>query len=414
MGRFLFSLTGGYGHFHPVVPPARALQQKGHDVAFAVGARLRPQVEAAGFDVFEVGGNIATDPEYQRFQAERSTIRLGLENELFAYPRLFCGMASRLRTPELVEICRSWHPDMLIREGAEYGAILAAEHLGLPHATVAFAAALKSMPIFEREAAAYIDPVRQQWGLAPDPHLESLYRYLYIAYSPPGFSLQEVSDTGIASFVPATTHFIRPNFFDQADDEGLPDWVAGLAQQPTIYVTLGTEVNKEPELYPNVLQTMIEGLRDAPANLIVTLGRDKDPADFGPQPANVHIERYIPQSLLLPHCDIMVMHGGSNSVLAALDNGLPLVVVPLIADQFFNAHVTQTIQLGKVVQLEQLSPGTIRAAAEEVLRNPAYRRTAKRLQAEMQSLPDQKYAVELIERVAAECEPVTTAAAGRR
>ena len=57
-----------------------------------------------------------------------------------------------------------------------------------------------------------------------------------------------------------------------------------------MYVTLGTEVNKTPELYPSVLQTITNGLRDLPVNLIVTLGRDKEPVDFGPQPANVHIE----------------------------------------------------------------------------------------------------------------------------
>ena len=140
-------------------------------------------------------------------------------------------------------------------------------------------------------------------------------------------------------------------------------------------------MNKEPDLYPGVLQTIIAGLRDLPMNLIVTLGRDKDPADFGPQPANVHIERYIPQSLLLPHCDLMVMHGGSNSLLAALDVGLPMVVVPLIADQFFNAEVMENLRLGKVVQTwrlgnqdvwnwAQLTPASVRAAVEEVLAQP--------------------------------------------
>ena len=126
--------------------------------------------------------------------------------------------------------------------------------------------------------------------------------------------------------IPATTYFIRAQFFDNASGEGLPEWVAQLPAQPTTYVTLGTEVNGEPELYPSVMRTIIEGLRDAPLNLIVTLGRDKDPADFGPQPPNVHIERYIPQTLLLPHCDLMVLHAGSNSLLAALDAGLPLVL----------------------------------------------------------------------------------------
>src|SRR5205085_7310297 len=121
-----------------------------------------------------------------------------------------------------------------------------------------------------------------------------------------------------------------------------------------------------------------------------------------PLPANVHIERYIPQSLLLPHCDLMVMHAGSNSLLAALDHGLPLVLVPLIADQFFNAHIAQRLQLGQVVQRAQLTPATMRAAVEEVLGNPLYRQNVGRLRAEMRALPDQQYAVQLVEQVAAE------------
>jgi MGT family glycosyltransferase len=148
-----------------------------------------------------------------------------------------------------------------------------------------------------------------------------------------------------------------------------------------------------------VLQTIIAGLRDAPLNLIVTVGQDKDPADFGPQPANVYIERYIPQSLLLSQCDLMVMHGGSNSLLAALDIGLPVVVVPLIADQFFNAHIIQSLQMGQVVQLGQLTPTSIRAVVEDALVNPLYRQNVGRLQAELHSLPDQQYAVTLVERV---------------
>jgi UDP:flavonoid glycosyltransferase YjiC (YdhE family) len=147
--------------------------------------------------------------------------------------------------------------------------------------------------------------------------------------------------------------------------------------------------------------------------LIVTLGRDKDPADFGPQPANVHIERYIPQSQLLRRCDLAVMHGGSNSLLQALDAGLPMVLVPLIADQFYNAQVAQSLRLGQVVQtwrpgrlgqvdLAQLAPATFRMAVEEVLSNPLYRRNVARLQAEMHALPDQQHAVALVEKVEAE------------
>jgi UDP:flavonoid glycosyltransferase YjiC (YdhE family) len=91
---------------------------------------------------------------------------------------------------------------------------------------------------------------------------------------------------------------------------------------------------------------------------------------------------------------------------AALDVGLPMVVVPLIADQFFNANVAQSLRLGQVVQREQLTPASIRAAVEEVLQNPGYGQNVGRLQAEMHALPGQGYAVELVERVAAERGPV--------
>lgn len=404
--RFLFSCIGGYGHLHPLVPLAHALQQAGHEVAFAVGSTLQRVVEPAGFRVFPTGGYSQPDPEEQQIRTQLATMPPGLETELFIYTRLFCGVSPRLRTPQLVEIAKEWQPDMLIREAGEYGAVIAAEHLGLPHATVAFATALKGMALFERDAAAQLDPLRQSWGLEPDPQLTAIYRYLCLSYSPPTFSLQKIGEAELPDAVPVTTHFIRPDIFDQADQQGLPDWISELPDRPTVYITLGTEVNKDPQFYPGLLQTIIAGLREAEINLIVTLGRDKDPADFGPQPPNVHIEPYIPQSLLLKRCDLIVMHGGSNTLLAAVDDSLPMVIVPLIADQFFNAEVVQNLRLGKVVQQDQLTTDNIRAAVDEVLTNPTYRQNTARLQAEMRNLPDQSYAVELVERVAAKREPV--------
>jgi hypothetical protein len=134
---------------------------------------------------------------------------------------------------------------MLIRDASQYSAVIAAEHLGLPHAVVAFAAALHTMTIFEREAAAQLDPIRQRWGLPSDSTLASLYRYLYLAYSPPSFGQHDVglvagqhpARAGVDSAIPPTSHFIRPHIFDNASNERLPDWVAGLLVQPTIYTS---------------------------------------------------------------------------------------------------------------------------------------------------------------------------------
>lgn len=80
----------------------------------------------------------------------------------------------------------------------------------------------------------------------------------------------------------------------------MPEWLTRLDSAPTVYATLGTIYNMESG---DIFQRVLAGLRSLPLNLIVTVGRDIDPAEFGPQPANVHIERYA-QALLLPYCDL--------------------------------------------------------------------------------------------------------------
>jgi UDP:flavonoid glycosyltransferase YjiC (YdhE family) len=399
--RFLFSSGAGYGHFHPLVPLASALERAGHEVAFTGTPALQKRMESTGFRFFLLDVDRTVEPEFQALKARLETMPLNLETEIYAYPRLFVGLGTRLTTHGLVDVCRSWQPDMVVREASAYAGVIAAEHMGIPHATVAIAAALRCMAVFEQEAADFLDPLRQAWGLPPDPGLVALYRNLLLSYSPPSFGTQELGERWGRCDIPDTTHFIRAAFYDASGNESLPDWVEHLPARPTVYLTLGTEVNKEPTLYPRVMQTIIEGLRAAPINLIVTLGRDKDPAEFGPQPENVRIERYIPQSALLPRCDLMVMHGGTNSMLQAVDAGVPTVIVPLIADQFFNAYVARDLQLAPVVPLEDLTPESIREAVEAALANPTYRRNMAGLKTEMEALPGIEHAVELVERVAA-------------
>jgi UDP:flavonoid glycosyltransferase YjiC (YdhE family) len=113
--------------------------------------------------------------------------------------------------------------------------------------------------------------------------------------------------------LPPTAHFIRPNTFDRTGDEGLPEWLETLPPRPTVYMTLGTVYNVRTDLF----SMTIAALRDEPVNLIANVGRDQDPAQYGPQPTHIHIERYIPQRLLLSRCALMINVAGLNSVRSA-------------------------------------------------------------------------------------------------
>jgi MGT family glycosyltransferase len=129
-------------------------------------------------------------------------------------------------------------------------------------------------------------------------------------------------------------------------------------------------------------------------------GRNNDPADFEPIPSNMRIERYIPQSLVLPRCQLVINHAGSGTIMAALARGLPLVLIPTAADQPQNARRCADLGLAQVLDEDMLDPNMAREAVLEVLGNPAYRQNAEKLRTEIEGLPGPNEAVTLLERLA--------------
>ena len=85
--------------------------------------------------------------------------------------------------------------------------------------------------------------------------------------------------------------------------------------------------------------------------------------------------------------------------MAALAHGLPLVLVPIGADQPQNAHCCAALGFAHVVDTDTLSPSVARAAVLDALSDPSYRRNAERLRAEIQGLSGPEQAVTFLERL---------------
>jgi MGT family glycosyltransferase len=173
----------------------------------------------------------------------------------------------------------------------------------------------------------------------------------------------------------------------------LPDWVATLPERPTVLACLGTVFNRTP----GVLEAITEGLRTEPLNLIVVFGEFEDPARFGPQPPNVRLVPCLSQPRLLRHCDLLITHGGFNSVKEALAEAVPMVVVPITADQPYSASRCAALGVAEVVEPDGRSPENIRAVARRVLGDPSYRANAKAFQTEMAALPGPDEMVKMLE-----------------
>ena len=383
--RVLFTTLAASGHIHPLVPVARALAEAGHEVAFACAEAGRPAIERLGFRFFPAGTTIGE--AFAELEPLQATAPDGDQ------PRWMGGEAFGRLLPErmlpgLLAACRAWAPDLVVREALEFAGSLVAESLCLPHASVEVGAFWPA-PRIGAFVGDRLGRLRAALGLPPDPDLAMLYRHLHLSFVPPGY--QDPSQP-----LPPTAHVLRTVAFDRSGDEALPDWVDRLPDRPTVYATLGTVFNDVPDLF----RAIIAGLRELPLSLIVTVGRDGDPAAFGPQPANVRIERYIPQSLLFPRCEAVVCHGGWNTVLGALAHGLPLVLLPLDADQPENAERCARLGVGRVLGPAARTPEAIRAAIRAVLDDPDYRANAARLRDEMAALPGPEHAVTLLEQLA--------------
>ena len=283
-----------------------------------------------------------------------------------------------------------WKPDLILRESAEYASAIVGEEHDIPHARVAV-----SLAVGEEQALAIAGPVldERRAGIA-----ERIRASPYLSLFPASLEDPEAGR-------PAVTYSFR----DPAERRSaapLPDWW-GEDTDPLVYVSFGSQVGAMPIAGP-IFAAVFEAVAGLPARVLLTVGRETSADTFSRPPGNVHVERWIPQADVFGHAGAVVCHGGSGTTLGALAAGLPLVVVPLFADQPDNARRVAAIGAGVAVEPGDEAPrepvrstidtSALRAAIEAVLADPAYRRSAERVADEMRALPPTDAALAILTR----------------
>ena len=196
--------------------------------------------------------------------------------------------------------------------------------------------------------------------------------------------------------LPPAVHYVGPCLWDRPRNTPPPAWLAQLSRdRPLVYVTEGTIHVRAPL----VLRAALKGLANLPMQVIMTTGKHRDPAELGLEPItpNVRVERWVPHSDLLPLTDVVVTTGGSGTVLAALNAGVPLVVVPTDWDQPENAWRVMEAGAGLRLAPHRCTPERLRTAVERALGKPSFRRNAERLAAAFARYGGPARAAELLE-----------------
>ncbi len=102
----------------------------------------------------------------------------------------------------------------------------------------------------------------------------------------------------------------------------------------------------------------------------------------------------------MAHAAAMVSHGGFGTTLAGLAAGVPMVVVPLFADQPYNALRVEAVNAGVVLGGGPAAIDGLAGALRQVLDGDWYRAGARRMAEQVARLPPAADAVPLLEEIA--------------
>jgi UDP:flavonoid glycosyltransferase YjiC (YdhE family) len=286
-------------------------------------------------------------------------------------------LATTAMLPSMRQACTMWSPDLVVREPCEYASAVVAHDMGIPNAQVAI-----SLADAEAGSIAAAAPALEE-------HRRGLVRELHV--SPYLTRFPASLDN---SPFPRTLRFRAP---DAVDGHALEDWWRGSAA-PLVYATFGTVLG-HMSIAADVYRIALMAMTDLDVRVLLTVGHLFDGSALGPMPANVHVEAWVEQAKVLAEADLVVCHGGSGTVFGALAAGVPVVVVPLFADQFENGRRIAARGAGVVIEPEPRAAGGHRRvighgdvprivdAINTVLVTASYRRNAGHIALEMAAAP---------------------------
>ena len=381
--RVLFTSPAGLGHVHPMVPLARAVAARGHDILWALPPRGVDTVEKAGLRALPAGPPEAFYPgDVLRRYPELGELPPTEMPEVM-FGKLFGAMVAPPMLADLAPVALEWRPELVVADAADFAGHIVAAELGVPSVTKGFGALLPEQRV--SSAGDEVAPLWRSRGLEPRPYGGS-YDHLYLDIYPPEL---QVSD---AAHIPRRA-LLRPVGDDGAVDGPTPLPIPDAeSDAPLVYVTMGTVFNDAQPL-----RTTLVALRELDVRVLVTVGPHADPAVLGEQPDRVRVERYVPQTQVLPECDVIVSHAGSGTSLATLALGLPQLCLPQGADQFLNATAIASAGAGISLMPGEQEAGAIRDAVARLIDDPSFREASQRISVSIASMPSPDDVAELLE-----------------
>ncbi|KEK25026.1 macrolide family glycosyltransferase [Bacillus gaemokensis] len=165
-----------------------------------------------------------------------------------------------------------------------------------------------------------------------------------------------------------------------------------LEGKDVIYLSMGTELNQQPELY----NTCFHALEEFDGVVVISVGKETNVRKLTNIPSNFIVRPYVPQLEVLKYTNLFITHGGMNSVSEGLYYDTPLIVLPITNDQPFVAKRVQELNAGVILDYENVTSNVLRETVSHILNNQVYKEGSKTIGLSLRKAGGYKKAVDEI------------------
>jgi MGT family glycosyltransferase len=143
-----------------------------------------------------------------------------------------------------------------------------------------------------------------------------------------------------------------------------------------VYVSLGSLGSADVDL----MNRLVAVLSETAHRYLVSKGPQHELIELAP---NMTGAEFLPQPAILPKADLVITHGGNNTVAEAIHFGKPMVVLPLFWDQYDNAQRVAECGFGVRLPTYEFEDAQLHEAIDRLLaaESPQLREASARLRA---------------------------------
>ena len=365
MSKAIFFSLPAYGHVNPSLPLATEMIKRGEQVIYYSGNEFKTQIENTGAQFRSYGEKL------EQLRAELD----GKQGNLIFLSACFLQMCQSI-VPEALNQLQEDQPDYLIYDSMAIWGKIIAQKTGLPSiCSITSFAIGDGLP----DPQILISLIK---GLAHMKRFNTLSQQLATALQLAPIGLRDIfvgnADLNIVytseSFQPNSQYlkgnykFIGPSI---ANRNEAVDINFG-SNKRIIYISLGTIFNDNLAFY----NECFKAFGNTNDQVVLSVGKKINIDALQNIPSNFIVRQYVNQLEILQKASLFITHGGMNSVSESLYFGVPLIVIPMSADQPAIAKRVNALGAGLYLEKRRANWKNLKQSANLVLADESFKKNS--------------------------------------